>query len=147
MTQVKAWRILVAALLFMLVGQIVHTVGAMATMGYYMDERYAAIWSRVMMPKPGPPPVSFHIYSIVFGFIAGIMFAFVYAVVRPSVPGSSAAAKGLVYGLLIFLVAAVPSYLTLFLLINVPPGLLRMWTACDLVVYLIAGMLTAVVER
>jgi hypothetical protein len=145
--EVKIWRLIVSALLFMLVAQVVHTLGAMATMGYYTDERYAAVWSRIMMPKPGPPPASFHIYSSVFNFIAGLMFAFVYAVVGPSIPGESKAAKGLMYGLLIFLVAAVPGYLSLFLLINVPVGLIRAWTASGLIVYLIAGVIAAYLER
>jgi hypothetical protein len=145
--EVKIWRVMVSALLFMLVAQAVHTLEAMLTMGYYTDERYAAVWSRIMMPEPGPPPASFYIYSLVFNFIAGLMFAFVYAVVGPSIPGGKTAAKGLMYGLLIFLVAGVPGYLSLFLLINLPVGLIRAWTASGLVVYLIAGMVTASIQR
>jgi hypothetical protein len=45
--------------------------------------------------------------------------------------------------MLIFLVAGIPTVLTMYLLINLPSGLLATWTFVQLVLYLIGGVVAA----
>jgi len=96
-----------------------------------------------MMPAAGPPPVSFTMYSIAFGLIGGILISLVYGVIKGGIPGNTLAKKGLVYGLLLFLVAGIPGSLAMFLLINLPVMLILLWAIEGLIIYLLGGMIIA----
>lgn len=98
---------------------------------------YFHVWSKLMMPAEGPPPMSFFYYSVIFGIITGILIACVYAIVR-GVPGGGIK-RGLVYGFLMFLVTGVPSSLSLYLLVNLPSALIVYWGFENLVTYLLGG--------
>ena len=136
-------RLLAAAVAYLVIAQVVYTLGVFADMGYYTDPNYFPLWSKLMMPAAGPPPIEFTLASMAFQFIAGLLFALVYAVVKGSVPGKGWKNKGLMYGFLIFLVAGIPFTLTLTLLINLPPGLILSWMLQGLVTYLLAGLALA----
>jgi len=136
-------RILAVAILYAIVGEIVMTLGAMADMNYYFDPGYFAVWSKLMMPAAGPPPAEFYYFGIAFQLVTGFLFAIVYRVIKGSVPGKGWKNKGLMYGFLIFLVAGIPMSMTLYLLINLPVGLLLSWMLQSLVVYLIMGLVAA----
>jgi hypothetical protein len=145
--KLNPWMIFWAGFLFAVLAQIVHTIGAYATMGYYMMPEYFSVWSKIMMPNAGPPPLSFTVYALIFGAIGGILTAFVYGVVKNSVPGNRVSKKGLNYGLLIFMVAGIPSFLSMLLLINLPQTLILYWAVEWLIIDLLGGMLIARVMR
>ncbi len=136
-------RVIIAGIVFVIIAQIVHTGFAFLSMDYYLDETYFPVWSKIMMPGPGPPPAEFMYYSIFFGLIGGILFALVYAVIGIHSPGNTVANKGLMYGFLIFLVAGIPGALSMFLLINLPAMLIVTWAIENLIIYLIGGVVTA----
>ena len=96
-----------------------------------------------MMPTAGPPPVSFYLYSLVFSIITGMLIAYVYTIVRSSFKQKSLVKKGLFYGLLVFLVGALPSTLGMILLINLPVMLLVAWAIESLIILLLTGMILA----
>jgi len=133
-------RLIVAGVLFAVVGVIVQTLGAFPTMGFYMDATYFPVWSKLMMPTAGPPPITFYYYSVGFGIIAGILLALVYAIVRNALP-SVGVRRGIVYGFLVFLIAGVPGSLSLYLLVNLPSALIAYWALEDLVAYLLGGVI------
>ncbi|MGB9719314.1 MAG: hypothetical protein ACPL06_01825 [Candidatus Anstonellales archaeon] len=139
-------KVFIAAILFMVVGKIIYTLEAFFTMNYYLDANYFAVWSKVMMPTVGPPPPSFHFYTVLFGFITGFLFAMVYAMVRKAIPYEGMM-KGATYGVLVFLVAGIPGALSTYLLINLPTGLIVWWMFSRLLVDLIGGALTAKIVR
>ena len=141
--KISFWRILGAGILYAIVAQVINTLGAFLSMGYYLMEEYFPVWSKVMMPVAGPPPSSFYAYSIGFGVLSGMLFALVYSVIKSGVPGRTAVKKGLVYGLLVFLVAGIPSSLMLYLLIYLPAGLIGIWSVSSLIAYLISGVIAA----
>jgi len=136
-------RILAVAILYAIVSEIVMTLGAMVDMSYYYDPSYFGVWSKLMMPTAGPPPAEFYYTGIIFQLVTGFLFALVYRVIRGSVPGKGWKNKGLMYGFLVFLVAGIPTTMTLYLLINLPVGLLLSWMLQSLVVYLIMGLVAA----
>jgi hypothetical protein len=144
---VKAWKIIVAAIAFMIIAEVVNTLEAYATMSYYLDSAYFAVWSKIMMPTAGPPPMEFYYYSIAFSFISGLLFAGIYTVFIKSVLGKTIAKKGLMYGLLIWLVGGVPGYLSLILLINLSIDLIAYWALAGLIVNLLAGIATAEIVK
>jgi hypothetical protein len=135
----KLWKITVAGVLFAIISQIIHTVESMATMNFYMDPTYFSVWSKMMMPTAGPPPVEFYIYSLVFSLIAGIIYALIYSMISKSIPGKTVVNKGLYFGFFLFLLS-IPSFLTMFMLINLPSLLLLYWSISGFIVYLIFGI-------
>ncbi len=138
MERVSVIKIFIAGIVFAIVSQLIHSLGSILTMGFYTDPTYFPVWSKVMMPTEGPPPISFFYYSIIFGIITGILLASVYAIIRGGVPGTGTK-RGLMYGLLVFLLAGVPGSLSLYLLINLPSALITYWALENLFVYLING--------
>lgn len=118
--------------------QVVHTIGAIATMGFYTDPAYFPLWSTLMMPGASPPGLMFYAASLAFSFLSGLIFAFAYTNVKKSIPGKGMM-KGVNFGLLCFLMVQVTSALTMFLLLAVPAALLLSWALESLVVFAVCG--------
>ncbi|MBU0461003.1 MAG: hypothetical protein KJ574_00295 [Nanoarchaeota archaeon] len=137
------WRILICGIIFAVIGQIIHTIGAMITMPYYLMPTYFSVWSKLMMSAAGPPPASFYVYSLLFGLITGLLFAVVYFVLKKSVPGKTAWGKGLMYGFLVFIVGILPGYLSLALLVNLPYALIFEWAVESIVILFLNGMVVS----
>ena len=146
MKKISVNRILLTGLVFAIVAQILNTVGAFLTMSYYLIPQYFPVWSRLMMPTAGPPPMSFYFLSLLFGFVAGTLFALVYTLIKGSLP-KPLWLRGIYYGLLVFLVGGIPGYLSMMLLINLPFGLIAFWAFEGLVIYLINGIITAAINK
>jgi len=139
---VKAWKIIVAAIVFMIISQVIHTIEAQITMNYYTDPTYFSVWSKIMMGKMGLTP-EFMYYSLTFAFIGGLLFTGVYTTIQKGVPEKTIAKKGLIYGLLIWLVGIIPGSLSMVLLINLPVDLIAYWTVTGLIINLLAGVAIA----
>ena len=144
---VKIGRLVISAIVVTIIAQLIDWGGAMLGMGYYMNPAYAKVWSKLMMPTPGPPPPSFMAYSLLFAFISAVLFVLVFQIVRQGVPGGGPALKGLMYGFLVFLIAAIPGMLSMYLIINLPVGLLWMWTAECFIIYLLGGLIVGAINR
>jgi hypothetical protein len=140
-------RMVAAIIVFVIVAQVLHIVGAYAGMGYYTDPAYMDVWSPIMMPGPGPPPMEFYGYSIGFGLITAFFFVLVYSLVGCCVPGKSLFSRGLMYGFLIFLVGSLSGILMTFLIVNVPLVLTVLWAIEGLIISLINGVLVAYLIR
>lgn len=136
-------RIIAAAIVFAIIAQVIHTLGAQFGMGYYTDPAYFSVWSTLMMP----PMTSFLYYSIGFAFVTGILLAMAYTIIGCCLPGKTDIRRGLVYGILLFLVAGIPGALSTYLLINIPAVLILMWAVENLVIYLAGGAAIARISR
>lgn len=137
-------RIIIAAVAYMIVGYVMHTLSAIATMNYYLDPNYFSVWSKIMMPQAGPPPIEFTYYSLAFTFIVGIIYSYIYSRISSFFKTKNTVRKGVKYGLALFLIAGIPAFLSLYLLINLPVGLLIAWLMVDnLLTYLIGGIVIA----
>jgi hypothetical protein len=141
--QSRAPRFLIAAIVFTIISYAINMLGAFADMKYYLNPDYLPVWSKLMMPGPGPPPAEFIYYSLLFTFVIALLFVFVYIRIRPVFKSKSLAKNGIKYGFGVFLIGVIPGYLSLFLLINLPVGLIVSWTAQSLISYLIAGAAVA----
>lgn len=130
-------------LLSTIVAQIIHMVGAGFGMNYYTDPNYFPVWSKIMMPSSGPPPASFLYWSIGIGIITWALFTWVYTILKNSIPGSGYLQKGVMYGILVFLVSGLSGSLPLFLLINLPLGLIVLWGIEGFIILGINGIITA----
>ena len=140
---VNCKRIVLGAIAYLVIAQVLHTVSTMLTMNYYLDPNYFTVWSKIMMPIAGPPPMEFYYYSLGFGLIIGIIYSYIYANVKNIMKGT-VIKKGLKYGFAIFLMAGIPSFLSIYLLINLPLGLLVYWLIIDqLLTFLFGGVAIA----
>lgn len=135
------------AAIFTVISYIIHMVFAFMAMGYYTDPAYFPLWSSIMMPNNGPPGIEFTLLSISFSFITGLIFAAFYALVKPALKGGSGLKRGAFFGLLLFFVAAVPGTLSMILLLSIPTALVLIWAVENLIIFLIAGILFAKIEK
>lgn len=99
------------------------------------------------MPTAGPPPVAFYAYSVAFALVSWLIFGYVYGRLGRALGEEKGSRKGLEFGVLVFLIAGVPGALTMYLLINLPLGLLASWTLSQLILYLIGGVVAAKLVR
>ena len=136
-------KVILGSVFYAVIAQIVHTLGAFLTMGYYLMPEYLPVWSKIMMPAEGPPPGSLYVYSIVFALLTGLFLAYFYVVLRKSIWGDNAAKRGWCYGLIVFFIATIPCSLMLVLMINLPMAIIISWTVEMLVINVLAGMAIA----
>jgi len=135
-------RAVLVAIVLTVIAFAVHTIEAILTMDYYADAAYLDVWSRLMMPEPGPPPMEFTYLSILFGFVTALIYIWAYKLVEPALSRINRWIKrGLLFGSLLFLVGTVPGMLTLYLLINLPTALIGWWGLSGLVIALVDGLI------
>lgn len=134
-------RILLTAVLFVVISQIFHSVGAYIALEYYFLEEYMPVWSKIMMPEPGPPPLMFTLLSAGASFLSGIIFSTVYYIVMDSMMGKSWVVRGLEFGLIMFFMTILPGLLSMVLLINLPIMLLVFWMVEGLLISLLSGIM------
>lgn len=135
------WRkTILAAVAFTVIAQITHSLFALMGMDYYLKKAYFPVWSKLMMPETGPPPLSFTAYSLLFSFISAMIFAYIYNWVKGCLEGKTPVEKGLCFGLILYFVGSIPGYLSLILLINLPLGLIGLWAIESLIVSLAGGI-------
>ncbi|MFH1072602.1 MAG: hypothetical protein V1743_04195 [Nanoarchaeota archaeon] len=140
-------KIFITAVIIAIVGQIIHWLASSFSMGYYVDPGYAGVWSKIMMPSAGPPPPSFLVYSLAFGFVSAFLLTFVFVLISPGLKGRNWLSKGAFYSLVLFLVAGIPSSFALILLINLPSGLVILWLVESMVVYFVDGLLISLLNK
>ncbi|NVM00810.1 MAG: hypothetical protein HWN67_00620, partial [Candidatus Helarchaeota archaeon] len=52
--KVKILRWIASIIAVLVISLIIRNLGATIGMGYYMDAKYTDVWSKIMMPEPGP---------------------------------------------------------------------------------------------
>jgi hypothetical protein len=145
--RINAVRFLLAALAYTVFAYILHVIGALLTMQYYLDPSYFPVWSRLLMPTAGPPPLTFSVYSFILGYITALLFTFIYLKIRPLFKGKSKVHMGSTYGFGVFLVGGLPGFLMLWLLINLPLLLIVDWAIEGLITNMIGGVLVAYIMQ
>ncbi|HEU0051438.1 MAG TPA: hypothetical protein VFQ60_05295 [Patescibacteria group bacterium] len=138
-----AWgRVLVSGILFTIISMIVRQIESILTMKYYLMPQYFGVWSKLMMPNAGPPPMSFFLISLLFSFITGIGLAIFFQFIKeglsrafwPRVFGFFGISFGL--GFLFF-------SLTTYLMINLPLALQASWLVSSAIVLFLSGIVYA----
>lgn len=127
-------KFLLAAVGYTLLGQIIHILGAVLSMDYYTDPAYFQIWSKLMMPTAGPPPMEFTLVSLFVGFIMAVLIVYIYEMVKKSLPVKS---KIISYATILFSLGSLPGIMMTLLILNVPLGLGIEWLVEGLVINLL----------
>ena len=136
-------RIVIAAIVFAVIAQVLRITESMLTLDFYMDPEYFGVWSKLMMPTAGPPPAEFFYASVISGLVIAVIYAAVYDIIKGSLPRKTVLKKGLQYGIILFLIVQIPGLLGMYLLVNLPTLLLVYWGISSLVISLIGGVVFA----
>ncbi len=126
-------KIGIVAFLYTLFATVVHQIEALVSLKYYMMSEYFGVWSKLMMPKAGPPPQEFFIASTVLTFTTGVSLALVYCYIRDMLPKNNRERIFLFADLMIglqFVFFTLPVYL----LFHVPPILLVSWFVSNFII-------------
>lgn len=124
--EIRWGKVIVCAVIFAVITQIVNSVSAFLSMSYYMDPSLFGVWSKVMMPKEGPPPASFFMYSILFNFLTGLTLAATYDWLKDKL-GDKCGSRFCTFFMFILSLTVVMFFLPTYLLINIPIALLGIW--------------------
>lgn len=136
-------KLLLASFAYAVISQVVRTVGAMLSMGYYTDPQYSSLWSGLMMPDGGAPGLKFFAASFATAVIIGIIFTYTYIITKPAFKQKKASDSGVMYGMFLFLITGVPALLSTALTLSLPFPLLLNWQVESLAIYLLFGMMVA----
>ena len=122
-----SWKkILLSSLVFTIIAFVVRQIEVILTINYYKMPEYFGLWSKTMMPKAGPPPVSFMITSLVFTFATGISLALIYYYLKDHLPKEEKK-RILYFADLMIATSFVFFTFPVYLMFNVPLGLLVSW--------------------
>lgn len=137
MTKINWAKVLLTGVIFTVISFVLRQVETMLTLKYYMDPAYFGVWSKFMMPTAGPPPTSFMIMSIVFTFVSGVSITLIYYYMRDILAGKGFM-KAFYFADILIATSFVFFTLPVYLLFNVPVGLLIWWFVDEFIV-LVAG--------
>jgi hypothetical protein len=88
--------------------------------------------------------VGWWVFLIAGNTLAAIVFAVVYAILFKGIPGTGLR-KGLVFGVIVWLIGVVPAIFTMYIMMNIHPGALLYFLAQAFVEYLVYGAVVALV--
>lgn len=122
-----AWgKVFLTAIIFTIVSFVLRQVETLLTIKYYMIPDYFGVWSKLMMPSNGPPPMAFMITSLIFTFVTGVSIALIYYYLRDHLPPLGFKRAFYFADVLIatsFVFFTLPAYL----MFNLPVALLISW--------------------
>lgn len=132
-------KVLLAGIIFLAISIVLRQIEVYLTMSYYRMPEYFGVWSRLMMPKAGSPPMSFFITSIIFTLITGIALAVIYEKIRNIFPEDKWK-RILNFTCFITIFAVIFFTLPTYLLFNLPLGLVVTWLITAIIIYLLASI-------
>ena len=142
------WKNLaIAAVAFAILSMVANTIGAIADMKYYTDPATSALWSKLMMPGPSPPPAEFYIVSLLILLVTGLVFAYAYKITRyafasrKSFKADKQWEVGAKFGIFLFLVATLPGMFSMYLMFAVPAGLILSWIVQGFATSVLTGII------
>lgn len=137
MKNVRWGKVLLAGVIFLAISIVLRQIEAYLTMDYYKMPEFFGVWSRLMMPKSGPPPMSFYLTSILFSYLTGITLAVVYEKIRNIFPEDK---WKRIFNFTCFTVIFAIIFFTLpvYMLFHIPLGLLITWLVTGVIIYFLA---------
>jgi len=117
-----SWKkVALTSLIFTVISFVVHQIEAILTLKYYMMPQYFGV-----MPINGPPPPAFMITSLIFTLATGISLALIYYYLKDHLPVDKKK-RVLYFADLMLGTYFVFFTLPVYLMFNVPVGLLVSW--------------------
>jgi hypothetical protein len=139
MKNLKWGRVFKAGFAYLVIATVLQQIEVMFTMSYYKDPAYFGLWSKLMMPTQGPPPLAFFAISLLFTFATGCTLAAVFEFMSPLF-GKQFWGKVIGFTDIMVGLTIVFSLFPIYLLLNVPLGLLGWWLVTSWVTTLVSAM-------
>ena len=139
-----------AAFIFMLIAEAISFIGFSISRIYYTNLEYTLLWSRFLAPITGQIPPLFFFYSALISLFVGFIYAFFYHMVRVAIHGHAPHkkwVKGLLYGVFLVFVYAIPMMLRDYLMFGVPSLLVVSWFAESVLTLLAGGVVIASIMK
>ena len=128
--------------LYTVVAVVLQQIEVIFTMSYYTDPSLAGLWSKTMMPSAGPPPFAFFVQSVLFTFATGVTLAAVFEFMKPLF-GKSYWARVIGFTDIMVGLMIVFGFFPMYLLLNIPLGLIVWWFVTGWITVFIAAMIFA----
>lgn len=129
-----SWKkVIITGAIFTVISFVLRQIEALLTMKYYMMPEYFGLWSKTMMPEAGPPPITFMITSLVFTLVTGISLSLIYYYLKDHLPKEEVK-RAFYFADLMIGTSFVFFTLPVYLLFNVPFGLLATWFVSTFVI-------------
>ncbi len=125
-SQINLKQTFLCGFYYTIISFIVHEVEALTMMRYYTDPQYFGLWSKIMMPSAGPPPIGFFITTLIISFVTGVSLSIIYVYMHAYLPKDFKTRVIYLTEISVcfsFLFFTLPSYQ----LFNIPPALLVSW--------------------
>lgn len=87
----------------------------------------------------------FPLIMIANAFFVNLIFVLVYAIINKGVPGNNTCQKGVMYGLLVWLVGLLPGILATYIFMTVATTVVVYWTIWGLIVTPLKGWIAAAI--
>lgn len=126
-------KLLLTSVIFTVISFVIHQIEALLTIKYYLMPQYLGVWSKLMMPSAGPPPPAFMITSLILTFVTGISVTLIYYYLRDHLPPIGFK-RAFYFADLLIATSFVFSTLPMYLMFNVPVGLLVSWFVSNFVI-------------
>lgn len=91
-------------------------------------------------------PAEWWLILFSLNIILALAFAFVYALIEKSLPGQQTK-KGIVFGLIIWVVGPIPALATMYLMMNIAGGALLYFVFQSLFEWLVYGMIISAIYK
>lgn len=137
-SKINWFKVFIVGFIYTAITTIIRQVEAVLTLKYYMMPEYFAVWSKTMMPNAGPPPMDFFIKSIVITLASGISLALVYYYTRDMLP-KNFRERVLLFADLMIGLQFIFFTLPIYLLFNLPAGLLISWFISSFLILVITS--------
>lgn len=131
-------KLLLVAGVYTVVATVLRQIEAVVTMKYYLMPEHFGVWSKIMMPNVGPPPIDFFLSSAVITFATGLSIAVIYYYMRDILPKDPRKRTFYFADILVgtsFVFFTLPVYL----LFDVPWQLLISWFVTSFIILLIGS--------
>ena len=124
--KIRWGKIILVSIILLVIQMVIMNIEAFFDMKYYIMPQYFTVWSGLMMPNAGPPPIEFFIMSSLFSFLSALVLACVYECFKGSLE-KKFWSRVLGYTKLMALLSLIFAYLPMYLMINLPLGLIASW--------------------
>lgn len=133
-------KIIFASLILTVIDFIIHQIEATITIKYYLMPEYYGLWSKLMMPKAGPPPAEFFVISILVSFLSSLVLATIFVFIKDLLPKKHSL-RILGYTKITALFMLIFSYFPMFMMFNVPYVLLASWFLTSVIAIVVGACL------
>ncbi len=136
--KINVGKLLLVAGIYTVVATILRQIEAVLTMNFYLLPEHFGVWSKIMMPNIGPPPVEFFLSSAVITFATGLSITIIYYYMRDILP-KNPKTRTFYFADIMIGTSFVFFTLPVFLLFDVPWQLLVSWFVTTFIILLIGS--------